>query len=284
MAEGAVVLPDGAPSEVTVERPRQKGHGDYATNVAIQLAKKAGTNPRAFAELVSAKLAGRRRHRRCRDRRSRVPQHHGRGRRAGPGRGRHRRGRDVVRRPRTRSRARRSTWSSSRPTRPVRCTSARVRWAAVGDALGRIFTHDRRRGHPRVLLQRPRRPDRQVQPVAAGERPGLAGARGRLRRRVHPRHRRATSSRSVPTRSSCPTTTAQEVFRDGRRRHDVRRDQAVACTGSASTSTSTSTRTTCTSPAPSSGRSRDSPRSATPTRPTAHCGCAPRSTATTRTA
>ncbi len=56
VAEGAVVLPDGAPSEVTVERPRQKGHGDYATNVALQLAKKAGTNPRAFAELVSAKL------------------------------------------------------------------------------------------------------------------------------------------------------------------------------------------------------------------------------------
>ncbi len=57
VAEGAVVLPDGAPSEVTVERPRQKGHGDYATNVALQLAKKAGTNPRAFAELVGDRLA-----------------------------------------------------------------------------------------------------------------------------------------------------------------------------------------------------------------------------------
>ncbi len=56
-AEGAVALPDGAPSEVTVERPRQKGHGDYATNVALQLAKRAGTNPRAFAELVSARLS-----------------------------------------------------------------------------------------------------------------------------------------------------------------------------------------------------------------------------------
>jgi len=56
VADGALVLPDGVPSEVTVERPRQKGHGDYATNVALQLAKKAGTNPRALAELVKAGL------------------------------------------------------------------------------------------------------------------------------------------------------------------------------------------------------------------------------------
>ena len=55
-ADGALVLPDGVPTEVTVERPRQKGHGDYATNVALQLAKKAGTNPRALAELVKAGL------------------------------------------------------------------------------------------------------------------------------------------------------------------------------------------------------------------------------------
>lgn len=54
--EGAITLPDGVPTTVTVERPRQKGHGDYATNVALQLAKKAGTNPRAFAELVRDRL------------------------------------------------------------------------------------------------------------------------------------------------------------------------------------------------------------------------------------
>ncbi len=57
VADHSVTLPDGVPTAVTVERPRQKGHGDYATNVALQLAKKAGTNPRAFAELVSARLA-----------------------------------------------------------------------------------------------------------------------------------------------------------------------------------------------------------------------------------
>ncbi|GAA1525225.1 arginine--tRNA ligase [Nocardioides humi] len=54
--QGEIALPDGVPSEVTVERPRQKGHGDYATNVALQLAKKAGTNPRALGELLAARL------------------------------------------------------------------------------------------------------------------------------------------------------------------------------------------------------------------------------------
>ena len=56
VADGAITLPDGVPTQVTVERPRQKGHGDYATNVALQLAKKAGTNPRAFADLVAERL------------------------------------------------------------------------------------------------------------------------------------------------------------------------------------------------------------------------------------
>ncbi|MDF1603745.1 arginine--tRNA ligase [Nocardioides sp. YIM 152315] len=55
-AEGAITLPDGVPTNVTVERPRQKGHGDYATNVALQLAKSAGSNPRDFAALVQRRL------------------------------------------------------------------------------------------------------------------------------------------------------------------------------------------------------------------------------------
>ncbi|KRA37513.1 MULTISPECIES: arginine--tRNA ligase [unclassified Nocardioides] len=54
--EGSIALPDGVPAEVTVERPRQKGHGDYATNVAMQLAKKAGMNPRAFADALAGRL------------------------------------------------------------------------------------------------------------------------------------------------------------------------------------------------------------------------------------
>ncbi|MEJ7794999.1 MAG: arginine--tRNA ligase [Nocardioides sp.] len=55
--QGALVLPDGVPAEVTVERPREKGHGDYATNVAMQLAKKAGMPPRDLAQLVAARLS-----------------------------------------------------------------------------------------------------------------------------------------------------------------------------------------------------------------------------------
>ncbi|MFM7030602.1 MAG: arginine--tRNA ligase, partial [Micrococcales bacterium] len=44
------------PSEVVVERPKNREHGDWATNVALQLAKAFGTNPRALAELVAAEL------------------------------------------------------------------------------------------------------------------------------------------------------------------------------------------------------------------------------------
>ena len=55
-AEGALTLPAGVPETVTVERPRQKGHGDYATNVALQLAKQAGVPPRELATAVAARL------------------------------------------------------------------------------------------------------------------------------------------------------------------------------------------------------------------------------------
>ncbi|WP_280270371.1 arginine--tRNA ligase [Nocardia wallacei] len=47
------VLPD----EVKVERPRNPEHGDYATNVAMQVAKKAGMNPRELAGLLADALA-----------------------------------------------------------------------------------------------------------------------------------------------------------------------------------------------------------------------------------
>ena len=44
------------PATVTVERPRNPEHGDYATNLALQLAKKVGVNPRDLAEWLSAAL------------------------------------------------------------------------------------------------------------------------------------------------------------------------------------------------------------------------------------
>lgn len=55
--EGALTLPDGVPAQVVVERPKSKEHGDYATNVALQLAKKAGLPPRELATLLAARLA-----------------------------------------------------------------------------------------------------------------------------------------------------------------------------------------------------------------------------------
>ncbi len=45
------------PSEVVIERPKNRDHGDWATNVAMQLAGKFGLNPRAFAELLAAQLS-----------------------------------------------------------------------------------------------------------------------------------------------------------------------------------------------------------------------------------
>jgi arginyl-tRNA synthetase len=55
-AAGAITLTDGVPEAVTVERPRQKGHGDYATNAALRLAKQAGISPRDLAGLVAERL------------------------------------------------------------------------------------------------------------------------------------------------------------------------------------------------------------------------------------
>ena len=40
------------PTEIVVERPKNLDHGDWATNIAMQLGKKAGLNPRAAAEIL----------------------------------------------------------------------------------------------------------------------------------------------------------------------------------------------------------------------------------------
>jgi arginyl-tRNA synthetase len=44
------------PDAVRVERPRIREHGDYATNVALQLAKKAGLLPRELADALAKEL------------------------------------------------------------------------------------------------------------------------------------------------------------------------------------------------------------------------------------
>ncbi|MDT0277716.1 arginine--tRNA ligase [Blastococcus goldschmidtiae] len=59
-AVGAVVdrgaLPVEVPAEVVVERPKNPEHGDYATNIALRLAKPAGRPPREVAELLAGEL------------------------------------------------------------------------------------------------------------------------------------------------------------------------------------------------------------------------------------
>ncbi|HET9499971.1 MAG TPA: arginine--tRNA ligase [Marmoricola sp.] len=141
--DGSLSLTDGVPAEVTVERPRQKGHGDYATNVALQLAKKAqvdghGTNPRSLGELVAARL--------------RQADGIGAVEVAGPGflnitveaGAQGQVAADIV----AAGAAYGSTdafagekinleFVSANPTGPIHIGG--VRWAAVGDALGRIF-------------------------------------------------------------------------------------------------------------------------------------------------
>jgi len=53
----AGTLPAGLSfANVTVEPPRDASHGDLATNAAMVLAKPAGTNPRALAEALAARL------------------------------------------------------------------------------------------------------------------------------------------------------------------------------------------------------------------------------------
>ena len=53
----AGTLPDGlATAAVTVEPPRDAGHGDMATNAAMVLAKPAKMNPRAIAEALAERL------------------------------------------------------------------------------------------------------------------------------------------------------------------------------------------------------------------------------------
>jgi arginyl-tRNA synthetase len=44
------------PAEIRVERPRVREHGDWSTNVALQLAKPAGLQPRQVADALAARL------------------------------------------------------------------------------------------------------------------------------------------------------------------------------------------------------------------------------------
>ena len=58
IAAGQLTLVDGADlPQVRVERPKSREHGDWATNLALQLAKKVGKNPREVAAILAEKIA-----------------------------------------------------------------------------------------------------------------------------------------------------------------------------------------------------------------------------------
>jgi len=55
-AEGSLSQEVVIPSEVTLDRPKNRDHGDFATSIALALAKPAGMEPRAVAELLKSGL------------------------------------------------------------------------------------------------------------------------------------------------------------------------------------------------------------------------------------
>ena len=54
VADGALDVP--VPDDVRVERPKQREHGDWSTNIALQLAKAAGRKPREVATILAERL------------------------------------------------------------------------------------------------------------------------------------------------------------------------------------------------------------------------------------
>ncbi|MEU4207927.1 arginine--tRNA ligase [Rothia terrae] len=57
LAEGQLELVEGADRpQVKVERPKNRDHGDWATNIALQLSKKVGKNPREVATILSERI------------------------------------------------------------------------------------------------------------------------------------------------------------------------------------------------------------------------------------
>ncbi len=204
--EGGLTLPDGVPTTVTVERPRQKEHGDYATNVALQLAKKAGLYPRDLATSVQAGLS-------AVDGIAKVEI-------AGPGflnitveagaqgevalavvaAGAVYGGADLMAGENVNL-----EFVSANPTGPLHLGD--VRCAAVGDALAPDPRGERRGREPGVLLQRRTAPqiDRFSGSLLASVR-GLPRAGGRLRAASTSRRSRTRSWPSGPRSSACPTT------------------------------------------------------------------------------
>jgi arginyl-tRNA synthetase len=138
VADGALQLPELPAAEV--ERPRDPSHGDWATNVAMQLAKQAKLAPRVIAEAVVARIGA-------------DPAVAG-VEIAGPGFINIRLSDDAMRAVVREVREQGDSWGrsdmgrgvktqvefvSANPTGPMHVGHGR--WAALGDSLARVLTH-----------------------------------------------------------------------------------------------------------------------------------------------
>ena len=134
---------DPLPDDIALERPANRDHGDWSSNVALATAKAAGKQPAGSSARRSSTRSDRRpaasRDRR-RDRRARVRQLPV-GRHLAPrGPGRRSRRRDSTEYARSTVGAGQSVnveYVSANPTGPLHAGHAR--WAAYGDALSRLF-------------------------------------------------------------------------------------------------------------------------------------------------
>lgn len=52
------LLTGAAPDAIKLDRPKDRTHGDYATSIALQLAKPMGKNPREVAQIIVDELVG----------------------------------------------------------------------------------------------------------------------------------------------------------------------------------------------------------------------------------
>src|SRR5262245_23463787 len=50
--------PQFADAPIVLERPKQAGHGDFSSNIAMQLAKSLKTNPRQLAAALVSRISG----------------------------------------------------------------------------------------------------------------------------------------------------------------------------------------------------------------------------------
>jgi arginyl-tRNA synthetase len=52
------IAPDQAGAPIVLERPKQAGHGDFSSNIALQLAKHLKRNPRELAQEIASSVQG----------------------------------------------------------------------------------------------------------------------------------------------------------------------------------------------------------------------------------